>query len=196
MTGVESSAWDEAVAAGACPIVAWSSEVWRCHIRRYPGDDAGGSLRATGRYNRGSDRFPIEATWPALYTALAQHIALGERLRHTTPAALSRLSEQRISRLSVRLHIVLDCCAAPDCIEPAVPGLTQADICRPGDYRATHSFASAARLRGVEGLLIPSCTRFRGGNLIIFPDLLRLESNVALTDSEDPDLIVDWDSVS
>jgi RES domain-containing protein len=196
MAAAGPSSWDATAAVSACPIVSWSGEVWRCHSRRYAGDDAAGSLKATGRYNRGGDKYPVPETWPALYTALGQHIALGERLRHTTPAALSRLSEQRISRLTVRLQTVLDCCAAPDCVEPVVSGLVHADICRRSDYRMTHALAQAARRRGVEGLLIPSCTKFRGGNLIVFPDLLLPGSTVELIDSEDPDLFVDWGSLS
>src|SRR5687768_9212106 len=131
MAAAEPSPWDATAAVEACPIVFWAGDVWRCHSRRYAGDDAAGSLKTTGRYNRGRDRFPAEETWPALYTALAQHIALGERLRHTTPGALSRLSEQRISRLTVRLNAVLDCCSSPGCLVPTLPGLGHADICLP-----------------------------------------------------------------
>jgi hypothetical protein len=196
MTAAEPSSWDATAAVETGAIVPWAGDVWRCHSRHYAGDDAAGSLKVTGRYNRGRDRFPAEDTWPALYTALAQHIALGERLRHTTPGALSRLSEQRISRLAVRLHAVLDCSAASDCVEPGLPGLVQVDICRPIDNRMPHALALAARHRGVEGILIPSCTRFRGGNLIVFPDRLRRASTVTLLDSEDPDLIMDWGNLA
>ena len=193
---VDPTSWDATAAVEACPIVPWAGDVWRCHSRRYAGDDAAGWLKVTGRYNRGRDRYPSDEAWPALYTALAQHIALGERIRHTTPAALARLSEQRISRLTVRLHSVLDGCAGPNCVVPAVPGLVHADVCLPSDYRVPHALAVAARQRGVEGLLIPSCTKFRGGNLIVFPDHLDPESRIALIDSEDPDLFVDWDALS
>jgi hypothetical protein len=84
--------WEAAV--DARPVRPWSGIVWRCHSRRYPGDDAGGSLRTTGRFHRGSDTFTSSETWPALYTGLAPHVALGERLRHTTSQALAQLADQ------------------------------------------------------------------------------------------------------
>lgn len=45
-------------------------------------------------------------TWPALYTGLAEHIALGEALRHTT--YLPDLAEKRISRLQIHVQAALD----------------------------------------------------------------------------------------
>lgn len=183
-------------AVAACPVRSWRGEVWRCHGRRYAGDNADGSLKTTGRYNRGRDKFAEHEVWPALYAGLAQHVALGERIRHTTANALSALAAQRVSHLSVRLQRVLDGCTPDDCLRPAVAGVTLEDLCHPTDYRATHALAEAARARRVEGLLIPSCTRFRGGNLIIFPDLLQPGSAVHVIDAEDPDLFVDWDNLS
>lgn len=189
------TSWDATVAAKACLTIPWSGEVWRCHGRGYPGDSAAGSLRVTGRFNRGRDRFPAHETWPALYAGLGQHVALGERIRHTTPEALQALGNQRISRLWVDLHAVLVACAPSGCTDVGVPGLTWDDLCHPADYTKTHDLARVAR-ESVEALLVPTCTRFPEGNLIIFPDRLYPSSGVHLLDSQDPDLFVDWTSFS
>lgn len=188
------SAWSATAAIATCNVVPWSGDVWRCHSNRYPGDSAAGSLKATGRYNRGHDKHPPDETWPALYTALAQHVALGERIRHTTPAVLHTLAAQRISRLRVTLHRVLMACSPDGCHELAVSGLTKDELCRPADYSRTHALAEATRQRA-EALLIPSCTRFPEGNLIIFTDQLQPRSEIRIIESIDPDLYIDWSSV-
>jgi hypothetical protein len=72
--------------------------------------------------------------WPVLYTGLAQHIALGERIRHTTAKALSALAGQRVSCLSVKLGMVLNGCADDACLSAAIAGLTRDDLCHPNDY--------------------------------------------------------------
>lgn len=99
--------WRAAAAIAGCPVRPWAGAVWRCHGRKYAGDDAAGSLLVTGRYHRGGDPFPEAETWPALYTALAIHVALGERIRHTTPASLQSLKTQRFSELEISLQRVL-----------------------------------------------------------------------------------------
>lgn len=185
-----SSVWSAEAAIASCHVVSWSGDVWRYHSNRYPGDSAAGSLKVTGRYNRGSDKYPPQETWPVLYTALAQDVALGERIRHTTPAILHTLREQRRSRIRVDLQAVLVACDPGGCHELAVPDLTRDDICQPADYTKTHTLAQAAR-QHVEALLIPSCTRLPEGNLIIFPDRLQARSGVHLIDSVDPELFVE-----
>lgn len=186
--------WDAVAALETCPINAWSGDVWRCHSRRYGGDDAAGSLKSTGRFNRGTDKFEVSEIWPALYTSMAPHVALGERLRHTTPRSLSQLGNQRLSRLRVRLHAVLDLCAATGCADLAVVGLDMDSLCRPADYEKSHRLAQIARDRA-EALLVPSCTRFAEGNLIVFPDRLLAESSIVVEETVDPDLFVDWENV-
>ncbi|MGH2533807.1 MAG: RES family NAD+ phosphorylase [Thermomicrobiales bacterium] len=187
----ESTPWDAAAAVRACRIRSWSGEVWRCHSRNRAGDSASGSLKLSGRFNRGTDRFPEHDTWAALYTGIGQHVALAERIRHTTPEALQRLGNQRLSRLWVDLNDVLVACAPTGCADLSVPGLTRDEMCHPTDYTKTHEFACIAR-ESVEALLVPTCTRFPEGNLIIFPDRLHATSSVHLIDSQDPDLFVDW----
>src|SRR5262245_36629001 len=190
MAADEPTLWNASAAIQACRTIRWSGEVWRFHGRKYPGDSAAGSLKVSGRFNRGRDKFPEHETWPALYTSLAEHIALGERLRHTTPETLRQLANQRLCQLSVDLHVVLVACAPSGCADLAVPGLTNDALCHPTDYTKTHEFARAARTLA-EALLIPTCTKFPEGNLIIFPDRLRSESSIHLIDSQDPDLFVE-----
>ena len=50
---------------------------------------------------------PAEA-WPALHTGLAEHVALGERLRHN--ADIEGVDNWRISRLVIDLSAVVDAC--------------------------------------------------------------------------------------
>jgi RES domain-containing protein len=185
-----SVSWNLRTAVAACPIGPWRGEVWRCHTRRWSGDNADGSLKATGRYHRGRDRFPAIDAWPALYTALAPHIALGEMLRHTR--ALPSLASKRISRLDVSLSAVLDCASLLGSTLPGAPNLD--DLCRPADYALPHEIAEAARASSAEALLIPTCTRLNGNNLIVFPDRLLPGSFVSVLGTEDPDLFIDWDA--
>ncbi len=81
-------------------------------------------------------------------------------------------------------------------LPPYSRGMSSDDICGSKHYALTHAIAETVRRRGAEGLLIPSCTKFRGGNLIIFPDLVRPESVIRVVDTEDPDLFVDWNNLS
>lgn len=172
-----------------CPIGSWSGRAWRFHNRRYAATSHGGSLTVTGRYHRGRDHYPEEATWPALYLALGPHIALGERVRHTSPELLASLNEQRLSELQTVLYRVLLGCQLPDCVKLNVAGLAEDVLCAP-DYARTHGLAAAARFLGAEGLLVPSCTRFGGGSLVRFPDLLDARSTLVVISSEDPTLFV------
>ena len=173
-----------------CRIVPWSGTAWRFHSQRYTPTSHGGSLKVTGRYHRGWDRYPEAETWSALYLALKPHIALGERLRHTTPEVLASLNGQRLSELRLVLHRVIIGCHLPDCAGSAIPGITLNDLCRPHDYAKPHQVAATARTMGVEGMLVPSCTEFAGGNLVVFPDLLDTNSTIGVVRSEDPTLFI------
>lgn len=66
--------------------------------------------------------------------------------------------------------------------------MTLSDLCRPHDYAKPHQEAAVARTMGVEGMLVPSCTEFAGGNLVVFPDLLDINSTIGVVRSEDPTL--------
>jgi hypothetical protein len=122
------------------------------------------------------------------------HVALGERIRHTSPANLKNLANQRITSLRVDLQDVLVACAPDGCADLGLPGLSLTEMCEPTDYRKTQDLAWAARIFA-EALLVPSCTRFPEGNLIIFPDRLRPGSTIAVVDTLDPELYVDWENL-
>lgn len=184
------TAAEAAAAIAACPLIEWSGYVWRCHSRKYAGDDYAGSLQSTGRFHRASDKFPDHETWPALYAGLAEHIALGERLRHTT--AIEGVANWRTSRLLIELTVVVDACKSPQCAELPFDDLTVSDTCHPNQYVKTHELALAVR-NVAEALLTPSCTKFPEGNLVIFPDRLRATSRITVDHTNDPDLHIPWD---
>src|SRR3954469_8279447 len=84
----------------------WTCPAWRFHSRRYEAISPAGALRVTGRFHRGLDEFADDEVFPAIYLSLAPHIALSERLRHTTAKTLVKLQSQRLSRIRVRLQAV------------------------------------------------------------------------------------------
>jgi RES domain-containing protein len=175
--------WDLDAFIDACPIGAWEGTAWRAHKRRYDGTDPGGSLRFSGRYNRGLDQFPEAEIWPALYLALAAEISLGEIMRHLTPELLPVLNDYRITELSVSLS------AAIDCRDLSSAGLLTDALLHDNDYGASQSLAAAAISHGAEGILVPSATRL-GDNLVIFTAQLRADSRLAVVASRDPRLFV------
>ena len=180
----------------SCESVAWSGHVWRFHGQKYDGDSADGSLNVSGRFNRGFDRFPEPDTWPALYTCLAPHVAIGERIRHTTPQDLSKLATQSLSRLWVELQRVIVLCSHGGCDRLAFSGYDLDDeFCHPVDYRATQELAEVAyQLAGAEAIMVPSCTGFPEGNLIIFPKRLTRGSRIVLEETVHPNLYIDWEN--
>ena len=184
---------DLSAAMLACPISSWVGSVWRFHSRKYAGDDATGSLLFIARYNRGSDQYTEVETWPVLYTALAPHIALGERVRHLTPTSLSRLAQQRLSHIRVSLSAIWDFCAPGGCADLGLDELDGTFLCHPTNYDLCHRLAQHARDRA-EAMRIPSCTRFPEGNLIIFPDRLKHSSSVVVEQMLDPELFLDPDT--
>lgn len=195
MTADASTPWDASAAIAHCPVQPWTGVVWRYHARAYRADDAAGSLKTTGRFNRGSDKFPVSETWMALYTSLAPQVALGERIRHTQPSTLGKLAHQRQSRLRVQLQAVLNLCHTDGCTGLNIPGLSKTDLCHPRDYERCHQLAQAARHRA-EAMLVPSCTNFPEGNLILFPDRLMPGSELMVEETVDPDLFIDWDRLA
>jgi hypothetical protein len=72
----------------------------------------------------------------------------------------------------------------------ATAKIAMSELCQPHDFAASHALAEAARAIGVEGILVPSCTGFQGGNLVLFPDLPDPASTLTVVQSEDPLLFV------
>lgn len=189
------STWDASTAIAHCPTQPWTGQVWRYHSSKYAGDDASGSLKMSGRFNQGVDKFPSADIWMVLYASLGRQVALGERIRHTTSSTLAKLANQRESRLRAELHVVLNLCAPGGYTEFDVVGLDAIRMCDPRIYTPTQKIAQIARNR-VEALLVPSCTRYPEGNLIIFRDRLLPGSVLHVEETVDPDLFIDWDSVT
>ena len=180
--------WDELDATlAALPTRPWSGAAWRFHGCRYDATSAGGAFRISGRYHRGLDLYSEPQTWSALYLALAPHIAIAERLRHTSPETFTKITTQCLSEVRVDLQAVIDCCADSDRLTPAMPGLMHGDLCT-NDLTPTQDLALAARHQGAEGILVPSCTSLRGGNLVLFPDLLQPGSSIQVVVTEVPSL--------
>ena len=175
--------WDARTAIATVNPKRWKGQVWRFHGRRYDALDSAGSLLVSGRYNRGSDQFPEDQTWPALYLALSAETALGEIVRHVTPELLDKLNDFRMSELEVELVTVLDCRDA------TAFGLAANELVRDYDFEATQELAAAAIARDAEGILAPSGTGL-GDNLIVFPACVRTTSRLVVVESRDPRLYV------
>lgn len=177
-----------AAALASCPVSVWRGPAWRFHKRRYGADDSSGSLLYPGRYHRG---------WPTLYLGLRSHIAQGELTRHLTPTSLPLLhDEYRLTEFWVELEAVLVCCVLPTCVDSAVAGTTSEELCGANDFAGetpttSQQLGGAAAARGVEGMIVPSCTGYAGGNLVLFPSRLRAGSVVSIVRSEDPTLYVE-----
>ncbi len=154
------------------------------HRQRYAGDDPGDSLKVSGRYHRGGDRFAAEESWAALYLALSPDVCIGELVRHVTPELLAHLNAFRISELSVTLSAIADCRNA------ALMGLSAGTMIGDRDYRVSQRLGAAAVAAGIEGIIVPSAT-YLGDNLIVFTDHSLKGSTLAVVSSRDPRLFVD-----
>lgn len=181
MTGP--SGWDAHAAIATLNPRRWKGPAWRFHRCRYDAIDSAGSLLVSGRYNRGSDQFPEDQSWPALYLAISAETALGEIVRHVTPELLDELNDFRLSDLEIELATVLDCRDA------TALGLAIRDLVRDYDFKVTQELAAAAITRDTEGILVPSATGL-GDNLIVFPACVRTTSRLVVVDSRDPRLYV------
>jgi RES domain-containing protein len=171
--------WNPRRALAVCPEAPLKGAVWRGHRRRYSAIGHQGSLVLSGRYHQATDLFPTDRTWPALYTAMGLHVALGEIYRGVTR---EKIGEYRFTEIWVQLDAVLDC------RDLTVLGLAETDLLDDVDVETPRALAAAALDRGVEGILVPSATRL-GDNLIIFPELVRGGSVIVEVQSIDPALV-------
>jgi RES domain-containing protein len=176
--------WDAKAALADLPLAPFQGSAWRFHKRKYAAADASGSLRVSGRYNRGLDRFPEEQVWLALYLSLGPEVCIGEILRHISAELLPQLNDFRLTEMWVELSRVLNC------RDPSAAGLGLAALCSDSDYNTTRAVAAAAMARGAEGILVPSASLL-GDNLILFPSLLRASARLEVINSRDPRLYIE-----
>lgn len=176
---------DLAAATQHCVLTSWAADVWRLHSPRFAADNTDGSLLFTGRFHRGLDQYPVEETWPALYTSLDKAIPLAEKLRHTNETTLHKLRRVRLSRLSVVLGRVLVLCQPEEFLQSTIAGVPREAMC--ADEAFCHHLAIHARTQA-EAILVPSCTGVPGGNLVIFSDLKLPSSMITVTAFHDLNL--------
>jgi len=138
----------------------------------------------SGRYNRGTDRFAREQSWPALYCGLTRNACLGEIVRHVDADILPLLNEYLLSELHVELTAVLDCRNSQQV------GIERAQLLHDYNLDASQSLAEAARNRPAEGILVPSATLL-GDVLVILPDRLLEGSAIEVVNSHPMRLYVD-----
>jgi len=128
------------------------------------------------------DLFEEDKAWPALYTSLGPHVAMGEFTRHVRDIA--ELSDVRLTKIRVSLVSVVDC------RDLGLLGITHAALLEDTDYAVGQGLARAAIVRRYEGMLVPSATRYPEGNLIIFPFERRPVSDIDEEEHVDPHLHV------
>ena len=168
---------DAAHALALYRIQTWGGSIWRGHDRNYRGDDAGGSLLFSGRYNRGIDTTPPDQCWHALYTSIDRSICYAERLRHT------EFDKPRLAAAIVGPHGVRpDGGGASVGLELHGSWTSRLDDRRSlpghrptqGGLLAPQEIASVAISMGAEALLVPSATRVDDTlpNVIIFSSKL------------------------
>lgn len=183
--------WNATQALASYPLQDWRGSVWRGHDRDYQGDDAGGSLLFSGRYNRGLDTTPVDDCWHALYTSVDRSICYAERRRHTEfdrpRLAAAKWARTVFSRLEVDLQAVLTL------MDPGPAGLTIDHLCQDtgdpmADYWASQEIAAEAIRLGAEALLVPSATRLddRIPNVLVFTTRIRPGSHVSVVERVEP----------
>ncbi len=163
--------WDATTAIATCPWVAFHGSAWRAHWRGYGALSWEGSLRFSGRYNRGPVEFPEGPTWPALYLAFRPEIPWVEITRHSSVLPLH--NEFLLSEVFIGLTAVLDC------RDVTAMGLSPSDLLNDTDYEVPQALAGAALARGAKGMVVPSATLL-GDNLIILPDNLPMPGDYEL----------------
>lgn len=171
-------------------IVRWDGEVWRAHSRRYPADDPGGSLRVSGRYNRGRDRFREPDVWPALYTSVSDNVCTWEMLRHFPWDNPTETRAKLANTVYSRLRLLIE--AALDLRDPSVAGLSVDDLCREGEYHLTQAIGAAALAAGLEALLVPSATGVglpgANYNVVVLTSNVQPTSRIEVIDTLSPRL--------
>ena len=168
-------------AIAARPLIPWRGPLWRFHQRQYAALDPTGALRYSGRFHRGGDHFPVEATWAALYFGRAAEVAVLEWASHLSTPQLRRKADYRLTEVAADLAAVLNV------DQPETFGVSAEALLGTRDYRLPQEFGRLAFEAGAEGLLVPSATR-AGANLVVFPANLRAGSALTVRGHRDPRL--------
>ncbi len=181
------SDWNAAAIVAARVVTPWSGRAWRIHDRKYSPVDSAGSLKVSGRFNRGLDQFPAKQTWAVLYLALQRDVALAEMIRHLNPQLLARVKNRRITELWLDLGRVIDC------RDLERIGVSAEAFFHDIDYHVPQELGKAALERGMEAMLVPSASLL-GDNLIVFDRNLREGSRIEIVSSVDPRLYIEQSS--
>lgn len=136
------------------PRVPWTGVVFRVHGPTWKGDDPGGSLVVSGRWNIGGDHPTMDPPFPVLYASTSSAVATWEYIRHSrrsTADEMWRRMNTVIARLDVALPKALDLRDPPSLGIPSV-------VFTGEDYQTAQEIAAAAYADGLSGLLVPSAT--------------------------------------
>jgi RES domain-containing protein len=139
-------------------VIPWIGRVWRIHQAPWTADDPGGSLVASGRWNRGLDLVPPSEAFPALYTATAPGVADWELIRHSRRTDADEMWRRFVRAQRTWMDIGLP--SALDLRDPVSVGLTRADLLDDGvdAYLLPQAIGASAYARGLTGILAPSAT--------------------------------------
>jgi RES domain-containing protein len=172
---------DNFVALGK--LMPWTGMAWRAHKRHRNPLDAGGSLRASGRWHVAPDDAAGGDAWPALYAALNLATCTFEVQRIITRqgGSVSMLRDYRYSEVRAALRRTLDVHALLG------PNLSAEMLIDDLDFSLPRMIASIARANGAEAILVPSASGI-GANIVIFPDRLDARSRLDVVRSIDPNL--------
>jgi RES domain-containing protein len=156
-------------------VIPWIGRVWRIHQAVWAADDAGGSLVASGRWNRGLDLVPPPEAFAALYTATAPGVADWELIRHSRRTDADEMWRRFVRAQRTWIDIGLP--SALDLRDPAIVGLNRAELLGDGldAYLLPQAIGAEAYRRGLRGILAPSATSMgqTSGdyNVIVFLEL-------------------------
>jgi RES domain-containing protein len=156
-------------------VIAWIGRAWRIHEAIWDAHDPGGSLVASGRWNRGYDLGSATGAFPVLYTSTAPGVADWEFIRHS-----KRNDADEMWRRFVRVQrswMDVSLPTALDLRDPSLVGLQSSDLLGDGINACLlpQALGAEAYARGLTGVLAPSATAMgqTSGdfNVIVFFDL-------------------------
>jgi RES domain-containing protein len=138
----------------AAQRIVWSGTVYRVHGSAWNGDDPGGSLTGSGRWNVGNGDPDQRSAFPVLYTATSALLASWEYIRHSKREDAAAMW-QRLRITSTQMAVDLP--STLDLRDPTKVNLP-AEIITSDDYGLAQEIAAAAYTAGLSGILAPSAT--------------------------------------